>query len=99
MTTREKELFNYIGQDINYYPLIKNVVELEEELEALRKLPKLKTHPKDLTKQKALPAAKQYKEFLQQYINGLKVLQRAAGVEDHEEESPLRRWINGHLEE
>lgn len=97
MTTREKELFNFIGKDINYYPLIKHVVELETELDRLQGLPKLKTHPKDPTKQKALPAAKQYKEFLQQYINGLKVLQRAAGVDDAEEESPLRKWINENL--
>lgn len=58
----------------------------------------MKVHPKDATKQKVLPAAKLYKEFLQQYINALKVLQRRAGAEDTEEVSPLRKWMNEHMD-
>lgn len=98
MTKREKELYEYVQRDSNYIPLIKHIVNLEKALNELDKLPKIKIHPKDPTKQKALPAAKQYKEFLQQYINALKVLQRRAEGDDQEEESPLRKWLNEHMD-
>ena len=93
MTTREKELFDFVEKDINYFPLIRHVVTLEERLDELSKLPFVKVHPTDPTRQKVLPAGKQYKELLQQYINGLKVLQRAGG-DALDDESPLRRWLN-----
>lgn len=38
------------------------------------------------------PAAKQYKEFLQQYTNCIRVLARVTGQDDKEEDSPLRAW-------
>lgn len=98
MTKREQEIFDYIENDPAFLPLVQHAVELETQLEALRKLPKIRVHPKDPTKQKTLPAAKLYKEFLQQYINALKVLQRRSGKDDAEEESPLRKWMNEHLD-
>lgn len=98
MSSREKELFEYVSKDINFLPLIRQVVKLESQLEELARLPFYKVHPTDLTRQKVLPAAKQYKEFLQQYINGLKVLQRRAGGDAADEESPLRRWLNENLD-
>lgn len=94
MTEREKEIFEYVDNDITLINLIRDVCELEQQLDYLRKLPKIKVHPKDKTKQKTTPAAKLYKEYLQQYINAIKVLQRRAGVDDQEAESPLRKWIN-----
>lgn len=97
MTTREKELFDYVEKDINYFPLIRHVVILEERLEELANLPFVKVHPADPTRQKVLPAGKQYKELLQQYINGLKVLQRRAGGDALDDASPLRRWLNENL--
>ena len=97
MTSREKELFEYVSKDINFIPLIRHVVTLEERLEELAKLPFVKVHPADPTRQKVLPAGKQYKELLQQYINGLKVLQRRAGGDALDDESPLRRWLNENL--
>lgn len=97
MTSREKELFEYVSKDINFVPLIHHVVTLEERLEELAKLPFVKVHPADPTRQKVLPAGKQYKELLQQYINGLKVLQRRAGGDALDDESPLRRWLNENL--
>ena len=52
------------------------IIYIEDELEALRKLPKLKVHPKKPELQKSTPAAKLYKEYFQQYINALKLLLR-----------------------
>ena len=48
-------------------------------------------------KQRALPAAKLYKEMLQQYTNVLKVLQSYDRSSDNAEESPLRQWVKQHV--
>lgn len=71
--------------------------DLERRLEELRKMPFIKVHPTDPTKQKATPAAKQYKELLQQYTNIIKILARQGGGEDDNEESPLRAWAKRKL--
>lgn len=81
--------------------VIDDVVFLEYRLAELKKLPFIQVHPQDATKQRSTPAAKQYKEFLQQYINCIKVIEgviykdkRLEG--DEAEESPLRKWFNEH---
>ena len=98
MTEREREIFEYVDQDITLVRLIADVVELETQLDNLRKLPKIRVHPEDPARQKLTPAAKMYKEYLQQYINAIKVLQKRAGIEDVSEESPLRRWLNERMD-
>ena len=98
MTPREKELLSLIGHDQLLIPLVSDMVTLEEQLEYLRTLPKITVHPKDPTKQKATPAAKLYKECLQQYTNILRILMRATGTDVDDEESPLRKWFNDHME-
>ena len=98
MSTREKELLSLINHDKLLIPMISDMIALEEELTYLRQLPKIKVHPKDPTKQKATPAAKLYKETLQQYTNIVRILMRATGTDMEDEESPLRRWFNEHME-
>lgn len=98
MTPREKELLSLIDHDKLLIPLVSDMVTLEEQLEYLRTLPKIKVHPKDPTKQKATPAAKLYKESLQQYTNILRILMRATGTDVDDEESPLRKWFNDHMD-
>lgn len=94
---RKEELLNLIEHDPTLTPLVEEMVYLESQLDFLRTLPKIKVHPKDKSKQKLTPAAKQYKEFLQQYTNIVRILIRATGTEETEEESPLRRWMNERL--
>ena len=69
--SRKEELINIFKgiEGINEIvtPLIDDVVFLEERLEELRRLPFIRVNPKNDADQKATPAAKQYKEFLQQY--------------------------------
>ena len=96
--TRERELLDLVDHDRLLVPLISDAVNLEEELEYLRKLPKIKVHPEDPTKQKATPAAKLYKECLQQYTNIIRILMRATGTDMDDEESPLRKWFNDHMD-
>lgn len=95
--SRRDELIEAIG-DKPLTPMVDEMVYLEEQLDMLRSLPKIKVHPKDPTKQKVLPAAKIYKDYLQQYVNVVKALEKAVGEEAAEADSPLRRWMNEHLD-
>lgn len=79
-------------------PLIDKMLFLENQLEQLEKLPMIKVHPVNPEIQKATPASKLYKEFLQQYTNIVKVISHALGDESNEEESPLRKWTRSRME-
>jgi hypothetical protein len=94
---RKEELLKLLNNDIRYVPLINEMVYLEDQLDELRELPKIKVHPEDKTKQKTTPAAKLYKEYLQQYTNIVRILMKATGTDETEEESPLRKWLNEHI--
>lgn len=95
--TRKEELLKLLNNDITYIPLVTEMVYLENQLDELRELPKIKVHPTDKSKQKTTPAAKLYKEYLQQYTNIVRILMKATGADETEEESPLRRWMNEHI--
>ena len=75
-------------------PMIDDVVFLEDQLQDLRRLPFLRVNPSDPSQQKATPAAKQYKELLQQYNNCIKILTGILRKDAAEEESPLRAFLN-----
>lgn len=81
--------------------VVDEVVFLEDKLTELKKLPFIQVHPSDSSVQRNTPAGKQYKEFLQQYINCIKVIEsviyRDKRLEGEDtEESPLRSWFNAH---
>lgn len=95
--TRKEELLEAVHGNTLLIPLVSDMVYLEGQLEYLQTLPKIRIHPDDPSKQKATPAAKLYKELLQQYTNIVKVMLRATGSEDIEEDSPLRKWMNEHI--
>ena len=94
---RKEKLLSLLNNDITYVPLINEMVYLEEQLDELRGLPKIKVHPSDPSKQKTTPAAKLYKEYLQQYTIIVRILMRATGADEVEEDSPLRKWMNEHI--
>lgn len=74
--------------------LIDEILFLEGKLKELKSMPFLAVNPKNKSQQKATPAAKLYKELLQQYNNSMKLLIRiCGGFEDVEEDSPLRKWV------
>lgn len=98
--TRREELVKIIPEDSLELvsSVIDDVVFLEYQLEELKKLPFIQVNPKNTMQQRSTPAAKQYKEFLQQYINCIKMIEyviykdkRLEG--DEVEESPLRKWF------
>lgn len=93
---RKEELLKIIGDDqVKTKQLIDEIVFIEEQLIELKKLPFISINPKNPAQQKSTPAAKQYKELLQQYNNSLKLLLKISGDlgKEDEEESPLRKWI------
>lgn len=93
---RRKELESiFTAEDLpKAQQLISELLFIEERLTFLRRLPFLKVDKNNPERQKATPAAKQYKELLQQYNNSLKLLLKISGSDaETEEESPLRRWL------
>lgn len=99
---RKTQLLDYVCKTAEdrevYEPIIDEFLFLEGRLAELKQLPFIQIHPKDPAKQRATPAAKQYKELLQQYGNLLKILQKKAGIDDESgNESPLRKWVKSHV--
>lgn len=92
---RKEELLKLVNDSNSstILPLIDKMLFLEAQLENLEKLPMIKVHPENPELQKATPAAKLYKEFLQQYTNIIKVISHAVGDTTNEEDSPLRKWV------
>ena len=74
-------------------PMIDDVVFLEERLTELRGLPFIRINPNNNAEQKPTPAAKMYKEFLQQYNNCIKILCGVLSKNGVEDESPLRSFL------
>lgn len=73
--------------------VIHEIAFLEDQLENLRQLPFIEVNPKNPSQQRATPAAKQYKEFLQQYNNSVKIILSALGKIETTETSPLREYL------
>ena len=102
---RREELLSFIPDDSK--ELVVNVVDeiifIESKLNELKRLPFIKVNPENPMQQKATPAAKQYKELMQQYINNIKVIEliiykdKRLQDENEQEESPLRKWVNSRL--
>lgn len=101
---RKKELLSLLkdgGQEeLKARQLIDEIVFLEQRMTELKQYPFIAVNPKNPAQQKPTAASRQYKEFLQQYNNSLRLLLRITGDigGDSEEESPLRVWLKSRLE-
>lgn len=97
---RREELLKIVNDSnrTTILPLIDKMIYLENQLENLEKLPMIKVNPENPMQQKTTPAAKLYKEFLQQYTNVVKIISRITNNENEQEESPLRKWVNSRNE-
>lgn len=94
--TRKEELLQVVGDNSVLIRLVDDMVFLEAQLDQLRAYPMIKVDPENPARQKATPASRQYKEFLQQYVNVVKVIQKKMGAEGAEDASPLMKWLNAH---
>lgn len=54
--------------------LLDEVVYLEDRMTELKGMPFIAVHPSNPAKQKSTPAAKQYKECSQSYMNAIRIL-------------------------
>ena len=100
---RKDELIKYVGDDLNdlVIDLVDEMVFLETKLKELKELPFIRVNKNNPELQKATPASKLYKEYLQQYVNCVKVIEgiiyKDKRLDDTEvEESPLRKWFKDH---
>lgn len=106
MMTRREELLKIVRDhggaeaEAEAERLVDEIVFVEDQLVEVKKLPFISANPANPAKQKATPAARLYKELLQQYNNSLKLLMRLAGdtANDKSVESPLRAWAKGRKE-
>lgn len=96
--TRKDELLALVGDNPMLIKEVTEMVFLEEHLDYLRTLPQIEVHPKNPAKQRATTAAKEYIKYLQQYNNVVRTLVRATGVDETDEESPLRKWVKNHAD-
>ena len=81
----------------DYHPVVESgddIVFIEDQLAVLKKYPFIKVNSKDPTQQKPTPAAKQYKELLQQYNNCIKIFLGVLSTVEKAETSPLREYLN-----
>lgn len=95
---REKELLNLfegVNEKIKAIitPTIKDAVFLEGKLDELRKLPLIRVSEKNPSMQKATPASKMYKEFLQQYNNCIRILASFVEIKESEDQDTLLEGI------
>ena len=90
-----KKIFESVDEDKREViaPLLEDVIFLEERLAELRKLPMLRVHPKNPARQEVTPAGKQYKEYMQSYLNAIKVLQTTLSRAEETGESPLLKAL------
>lgn len=97
MNDRKNELLKIVKNDTRLIRIVDDIITIERELDLLRNLPKIKIKKDDASCQKVTPAGKLYKEYIQQYINMIKLLLVQTG-EDENEESPLRAWLKSRNE-
>lgn len=95
---REEKLLSLLnGLDSSFrttfQELVNEICFLEGQLKELKKFPFIVVHPDNPAKQRTTPAAKQYKEFLQQYNNCIKTILRTLERNEVEEESPLAAYL------
>lgn len=74
------------------HSLVDRMLYLEKRLFELEKLPFIKVHPNDPTKQKELPARKQYVPLLQQYNLVIKNICNLIGVQTEQEDTKISEF-------
>lgn len=97
MTRLEKlqKIFENVDEDKRevIVPLLYDVIFIEKRLAELRKLPMIRVHKNNPARQETTPAGKQYKEYMQSYLNALKVLQTTLYRAGETGESPLMKAL------
>lgn len=90
--SRKDELLKIIGDGEIFKQLVDEIIYIEEQLIEMKKYPFITVNPNNPSQQRSTPAAKLYKELLQQYNNSIKIIAKATGQNEKDEDSPLRVW-------
>lgn len=94
--SRKEQLLNIFDNDdlkAVLTSIVSDTVFLEEKLEELRKLPFIRVSEKNPAMQKATPASKMYKDFLQQYNNCIRILASFVEIKESEDQDTLLEGI------
>lgn len=75
--------------------LIDEVVYIENMLTELKKLPFIRIHPKNSSKQEITPAGKQYKDMTATYMNAIKILCSLLSKVEGEDYDPVEQFMKG----
>ena len=97
MEKYEELLKAFEKADPNNLILVKNTLEemifIEKKLEYLKTLPFIKVHKEKPELQKATPAAKQYKELMQNYLYMTKILVALINKINFEEDDAFSKFL------
>lgn len=98
--TRKEELLKLVKEEDVFLvtKIIDNIVDLEENLEEIKKLPFIQYDKVNKFKQRQLPASKLYTSLLQQYNIALKTFQGLISDNNEGEDSPLRAYLKKLME-
>lgn len=98
MDRKDELIAIFKGMDANVLtivtPLIERLAYVEEQLMELEKVPHIKFHPDDRSRQKDLPAGKRYNQMLAQQKDIVRILCSLIHKSDSGEvESKLDAWL------
>lgn len=98
--TRKEELLKLVkDEDISLVTkIIDNIVDLEENLEEIKKLPFVQYDKTNKFKQRQLPASKIYTSLLQQYNIALKTFKGLIQENVDGDDSPLKAYLKKMME-
>ena len=95
--TELNELFKDIDQNQRKLvdKLIGEVIYIEEMLDQLKKLPFVRVHPKDKSRQEVTPAGKQYKDMTATYMNAIRILCSLLNKAETDDFDPVAEFMKG----
>ena len=78
-------------------PTIELIVNIENQLKELEKIPHYEVNPKNKNQSKITGAGKFYKDLSQMYDNKIKIIQKAISNCDSETQDSFDDWIKSRL--
>lgn len=73
--------------------LIDEVIYIENTVADLKKLPFIRVHPKDCSKQEITPAGKLYKDMIAQYMNAIRILCSLLSKANSDDYDPVAEFM------
>ena len=81
---QQRQLIEQITKELGF---------IQGQLDSLRKLPFIQVDKKNKMRQRSTPAAKQYKELMQTYTNGIKLVNMILSRNSIEEEDEFQKFL------